>query len=192
MAEAFLTWRSVILATVASVPSGVLVVFALARFRIGAGAPSSQAWRSAIAEVGMVVGTAPWVWMILTPRSGSGGLELIPGRGLATIIGGEPAVAIVQVGGNLLVFAAFGFFAPVRWRLGIAAVAAYAATGSVIVETLQHTLQLGRVSSVDDVALNALGAALAALCSYRWSRRRTDAHPSRGEVMAVRDRDWAR
>jgi VanZ family protein len=29
----------------------------------------------------------------------------------------------------------------------------------------------GGVSSVDDVALNTIGAVLAALCSYRWWRR---------------------
>ena len=37
-------------------------------------------------------------------------------------------------------------------------------------ETLQHTLSLGRVTSVDDVLLNATGAALAALLSLRTAR----------------------
>jgi glycopeptide antibiotics resistance protein len=36
------------------------------------------------------------------------------------------------------------------------------------VEVLQYVLDLGRVSSVDDVLVNAVGAVLAALCSRRW------------------------
>lgn len=48
---------------------------------------------------------------------------------------------LVQLVGNLLAFAAAGL--------------------SVVVEVLQYVMQLGRVSSVDDVLTNALGAALA-------------------------------
>ncbi|MCF4123280.1 VanZ family protein [Antribacter sp. KLBMP9083] len=40
-----------------------------------------------------------------------------------------------------------------------------------LVEVLQYALDLGRVSSVDDVLLNTAGALLAAACSYRWWRR---------------------
>ena len=175
MADAFVTWGSVILASVAAVPFGALVVIALARYRIRAGAPPSRAWRAAVAEVCIVLGTAPWIWMILTPRPDPGRVELMPGRGLATMLAGDLGVVVVQTGGNLLVFFAFGIFAPVRWRLGILAVAGCAAAGSVVVEMLQCALQLGRVSSVDDVVLNTLGAGLGALCSYRWWRRHGDA-----------------
>jgi hypothetical protein len=171
MAAALGIWGTVILASVAAVPLGALIVVELARARVHAGVPPSPAWRTAVAEVGLVLGTAPWLWMVLTPRPGPGGVELVPGRGLAAIVAGDAGTAIVQVGGNLLVSAAFGFFAPMRWRLGILAVAAFAATGSVVVESLQYLLRLGRVSSVDDVALNTIGAVLAALCSRRWWRR---------------------
>jgi glycopeptide antibiotics resistance protein len=45
-----------------------------------------------------------------------------------------------------------------------------AATASVTVEILQYGLDLGRVSSIDDVLLNAAGAGLAALASRRtWA-----------------------
>jgi glycopeptide antibiotics resistance protein len=172
MAEAFRTWGAVVLATLVALPFAAALVALLARRRVRAGASPRWAWRCAVAEVGMVVGTIPWIWMILTPRAAPGRLELIPLRGLVSILGGDPGVAVVQVGGNLLVFAAFGLFAPVRWPIGAATVAAYAAAGSVVVETLQYALHLGRVSSTDDVALNTLGAVLAALCSYRWWRRR--------------------
>jgi len=65
----------------------------------------------------------------------------------------------------------------VRWRLGdgrtgtvLWMVAAGAASGSALVETLQWALDLGRVSSVDDVLLNTAGAVLAALATRRWWR----------------------
>ena len=64
--------------------------------------------------------------------------------------------------------------APVRWRLGrgtgavLAVVAGLAAAGSATVETLQWALDLGRVSSADDVLLNTAGAVLAALVTRHW------------------------
>ena len=46
-----------------------------------------------------------------------------------------------------------------------------AAGASAVVETLQYALDLGRVSSVDDVLRGALGAGLAAAASQPLSRR---------------------
>jgi len=111
----------------------------------------------------MVVGTAPWLWMILTPRGSGRALEVVPLVGLLAQLGGAPAVAIEQIGGNLLVFAAFGLFAPLRWELRIPTVAALACAASITVEALQYALAIGRVTSVDDVLLNTLGATVAAL-----------------------------
>jgi hypothetical protein len=171
MAEAFQTWGGVILATMLALPVAAVVGFGLAARRMRTGAASRRAWITAMAEVGIVLGTLPWIWMILTPRPGPGGLELVPGRGLAELLTGDRSSIIVQVGGNLLVFAAFGFLAPIRWPLHPLWIAGCAAAGSAIVEILQHALELGRVSSVDDVALNTLGAVLAALASRPWWRR---------------------
>jgi glycopeptide antibiotics resistance protein len=53
---------------------------------------------------------------------------------------------------------------------------ALAAACSILIETLQYVLGLGRVSSVDDVLLNTAGAGLAALASRHWWR---DAAPRR-------------
>jgi glycopeptide antibiotics resistance protein len=47
--------------------------------------------------------------------------------------------------------------------------------GTALIETAQYALALGRVSSVDDVLLNALGAGLAAVGSRRWWSRRAAA-----------------
>ena len=118
-----------------------------------------------LAEVGMVHGTVPFVWMTMMPGAGAvpGRFSLIPLRDLATM---GPGGII----GNLLVFASLGFFAPVRFAAlaSLPRVLALGAGCSVLVETAQYVLPLNRVSSVDDVLLNAAGAALAALASRRW------------------------
>lgn len=87
---------------------------------------------------------------------------------------------VVQVGGNLLVLAAFGAFLPMRfavldrlWRVGVVAAAA-----AVTMEVLQYVLNLGRVSSVDDVLVNTTGAVVAALLTRRW----------RSDTVALGDR----
>ena len=96
--------------------------------------------------------------------------SLVPLRDLLTILSGAPLTAIVQVVGNLLVFATLGLLAPVRFAAlaSLPRFLALAAGCSVLVETEQYILRLDRVSSVDDVLLNAAGAALAALASRRW------------------------
>jgi glycopeptide antibiotics resistance protein len=83
------------------------------------------------------------------------------------------------IAGNLLVFAALGFFAPMRF-VALASVPRILALGagcSVLVESAQYLLRLDRVSSVDDVLVNAAGAALAGLASRRWWRTTGEAAP---------------
>lgn len=129
----------------------------------------------------MVFGTAPWVWMIMTPAGGAGGIRLAPFRDLAAVLSGGGAV--IQVVGNLLVFAALGALLPVRFRLGppplvVPLVFLFAAACSSVLEILQ--LPLGRVTSTDDVLVNAFGAAVASLLSFAWWRSRSSpraAHP---------------
>jgi glycopeptide antibiotics resistance protein len=156
----------------------------LVRVRRLRGVPHARAWRHSVAEVGMVAGTLPGIWMILTPEPGEGGLSLVPFRDLAAQLSGPVPAAVVQVGGNLLVLAALGFFLPVRFRLVpgadgraaagprtvavLARVAVVLLGVAVTVEVLQYVLGLGRVASVDDVLVNVVGGLLAALCSRRW------------------------
>jgi hypothetical protein len=179
-------WVPVVVIAIAALPLVVLATLVLARRR-GDGLSSRpetrpdtraqsrpQARRRAMAEVGMVAGTLPWIWMILTPLPAARQVHLVPFVDVADLLAGDPAFAFFQIVGNLLVFAAFGFFAPWRWPgLGVAWVAGVAAGASVVVETLQYSLALGRVSSVDDVLLNAAGAALAAAASRRWVNDRS-------------------
>ncbi|MBW6437214.1 VanZ family protein [Actinoplanes hulinensis] len=168
----FGTITGVVAITVAVLPLVVLGVWSLARRRRAAGVV--WPWRRSLAEVGIVYGTVPWVWMIMTPggRAGevSGRVSLVPLRDLVTIFGGGWLTITVQVVANMLVFAALGAFGPLLfpalrsvWR-----VLALAAAASFLLEAAQYVLRLDRVSSVDDVLLNAAGAGLAALASRRW------------------------
>ncbi|MFE2133656.1 VanZ family protein, partial [Streptomyces sp. NPDC059466] len=156
----FDTFNGVVLMTLVTLPLAALVVWALARRRRAAGVTS--AWRMSMAEVGMVHGTVPFLWMTMMPGAGAGvvppRVSLVPLRDLVTM--GAPGIV-----GNLLVFAALGFFAPMRFAALASAprILALGAGCSVLVETAQYVLRLDRVSSVDDVLVNAVGALLAAL-----------------------------
>jgi hypothetical protein len=165
-------WGAVIVVTVLGTPFAAALAWALASRRAATGGDGwHTAWRDSIAEVGMVAGTLPWIWMVFRPWDKPRRVELVPLRGLLFQLH-DVGTATVQIGGNLLVFAAFGALAPVRWRLGPTSVVVIAAGASAVVETLQYTLDLGRVSAVDDVLVNAFGAGVAAFCSRPWWRRR--------------------
>jgi VanZ family protein len=160
---------------VTALPFAVVLVALLARHRRARGAEPGWALRSAFAEVFLVVGTVPWLWMILTPDPGNRrGHNLVPFHDLIHQFHVGLAYALFQVGGNLLVFAALGFCLPIRFRTGPVVVLVAGTLGSALVETLQWVLDLGRFSSVDDVIVNAAGAFAAAWLSRPWWRRRLD------------------
>ncbi len=156
-------WLPPVLTGLLLVPAGAVVAVGLTRWRRARGLPTGTAWRLSIADAGLVVGTVPWIWMILTPLPGPREVHPVPLLDVWGVLQDGPGFAFVQIAGNLLVFAAFGLFAPLRWRLGPWAVTLIAAVASVTVEILQYVLDLGRVSATDDVLLNAAGAGLAAL-----------------------------
>jgi glycopeptide antibiotics resistance protein len=151
-------WGGVIAVALAAVPVAALLVGLQVRRR---------GLRAPLLEATIVLGTLPWLWMVLTPRGTGRALDLVPFADLAGQLGA--ASAVEQIGGNLLVFAALGAAAPMRWAIGWRVVAV-AAAGSVAIELVQYVLAIGRVSSTDDVLLNAAGAALAAAASRRWWR----------------------
>ena len=171
MADTWHTWGDAVLASVAALPLAVLVLLALVAGRRRRGWPARAAWLRSVAEVGAVVGTLPWLWMILTPGPVPGrSVNLVPLRELAGQVAGDPGTAVAQIGGNLLVFAALGACAPIRWPAlaGPVRLFALGVVASVTVEVAQYLLTIGRVSSVDDVLLNAAGAVLGGLISHRW------------------------
>ncbi|WP_326794082.1 VanZ family protein [Streptomyces sp. NBC_01808] len=171
------TFTGVVLLTVAALPLAALAAWALARRRRLAGARAARAWRMSLAEVGIVYGTVPPVWLILLPGDEDGAVvNLVPLRDLLTMDTG-------QIVGNLLVFAALGFLAPLQFAAlaSVRRVLALGAGCSVLVETAQYVLQLDRVSSVDDILLNTAGAGLAALASPRWWRAGRSPLPAGGQ-----------
>lgn len=184
------TFTGVVFITVAALPLAALAVWALARRRSASGTTPAWAWRMSLAEVGIVYGTVPWVWMTMLPGDRAG-VSLVPLRDLFTIAADRGPVELTgQVVGNLLVFAALGFFAPQRFAAlaSLPRILALAAACSVLVETAQYVLRLDRVSSVDDVLLNTAGAGLAALASRRWWRPTARASSDRPRSGTARRR----
>jgi hypothetical protein len=172
----FDTFNGVVLMTLVALPLAVLVAWALARRRRAAGV--APTWRMSLAEVGMVHGTVPFLWLTMMPGGGAGvvpaRVSLVPLRDLVTM-------GTLGIVGNLLVFASLGFFAPMRWAAlaSVPRVLALGAGCSVLVETAQYVLSLDRVSSVDDVLVNAAGCVLAGLASRRWWRTTAQAPTDR-------------
>ncbi|MBY8875044.1 VanZ family protein [Micromonospora sp. PLK6-60] len=161
------TENGVVLMMLVGLPLAALVGSALALGRRAAGV--SSAWRMSLAEVGLVYGTVPMVWLTLMPGPGAG---VVPGRVSLVPLRDLVTMGPIGIGGNLLIFAALGFFAPMR-SAALASVPRILALGagcSVLVETAQYVFRLDRVSSLDDVLVNAAGAGLAALASRRWWR----------------------
>jgi hypothetical protein len=173
------TENGVVLMMLAGVPLAVLVAWALARLRTG----SASGWRMSLAEVGLVYGTVPMVWLTLMPGPGAG---IVPGRVSLIPLRDLVTMGPIGIGGNLVIFAALGFFAPIRFAAvaSLPRILALAAGCSVLVETAQYVLRLDRVSSVDDVLVNAAGAVLAGLASRRWWRT-TAQKPSEGRRHVV-------
>ncbi|MEU2614902.1 VanZ family protein [Micromonospora sp. NPDC007271] len=163
----FDTFNGVLLMMLVGLPLAALVVWALASRRRAAGV--TWAWRMSLAEVGMVYGTLPLVWLTMMPGPGAG---IVPGRVSLVPLRDLVTMGPVGIGGNLLIFAALGFFAPMRFAAlaSVPRILALGAGCSVLVETAQYVLRLDRVSSVDDVLVNAAGAVLAGLVSRRWWR----------------------
>jgi hypothetical protein len=169
-------WLPDLLVWLASIPVAALVAWLIARWRVRRGLQVREAWRRSLTEVGIVATTVPWLWMILTPLPEPGLVHLMPFSDLRGQFHHPPAYVVEQIGGNLLVFAGFGFLAPIRWHIRPQWIVLVATLGSATVETLQWTLHLGRVASVDDVLVNTVGALLAALCSRPWWRSRDTGH----------------
>ncbi|NGO81377.1 VanZ family protein [Streptomyces sp. YC504] len=178
------TFTGVVALTVAVLPLAALAVWALARRRTATGATRARAWRMSLADVGIVYGTLPPVWLIMLPGDEDGAVvSLVPLRDLL-------AMDTVQIVGNLLVFAALGFLAPLRFATlaSLPRILVLAAVGSIMVESAQYVLQLNRVTSTDDVLLNATGATLAALASHRWWRTTAEPLSGRPRTALVTER----
>ncbi|MEV6065976.1 VanZ family protein [Nocardia sp. NPDC052001] len=162
MRQVWEMWGGVLTVWALAVPvlvAGIRVVLWLRR-----GQPRAVALRNTLAEAGILVGTVPWIWMILTPTGGERGVSLLPLRDLFDTLGDGPEQAVVQVGANMIVFLPLGLLLPLRLPrfAGVGRMFLVGAALSALLEIAQYALDLGRVSSVDDVLMNASGAAIGA------------------------------
>lgn len=164
MGTVWQAWGQVLIVCAVAAPLVCCLVAVLVRWRIRNGAGARVALRHSVAEVGVLAGTLPWVWMILTPTGGAGAVSLVPLVDLAETLRSDPVTVFVQVGANSLLFLPLGFLLPVRFpRLaGVARMTLVGAGLSAALEVSQYVFDLGRVSSVDDVLMNAAGAAIGA------------------------------
>ncbi|GAA0808332.1 VanZ family protein [Spirilliplanes yamanashiensis] len=158
-------WRdhgATIVAALIVLPVGGVVAYLLLVGRLGR--------RRAAAVVGLVAGTVPFLVMLFTPQPAPRSLALRPLRDVPSWFDGSWLTAAEQVGGNLLALAAVGAFLPVLWRpvATLPRIVLLAAVASAGIEAAQWVADVGRVSSVDDVLVNTLGAALAALATRPW------------------------
>jgi glycopeptide antibiotics resistance protein len=135
--------------------------------------PERQAWQRSWAEFGIVFGTLPWTWMgFASAGEGVRGVILIPVLDLVQQVRFNGEFAFYEITSNLMFMLPFGALAPLRWpsMASLARVTLVAAAYSGAIEFLQYALGLGRVSSVDDVLVNAVGALLGAGLTMRWWR----------------------
>lgn len=149
------------------IPVGTVAIIAFAWL------PLSRPWQRRIAEAGMILGTLPWVWLILTPKR-------LPPNAITVYLVPLSDLwhqrDVVQIVGNLLVLFAFGAFAPIRFpSLTLPRLTLLGGAISLTLELLQHFFVPGRVFSVDDVWLNALGCVLGGLVTRRRWRATTSA-----------------
>jgi glycopeptide antibiotics resistance protein len=106
-------------------------------------------------------------------------VSLVPLHDITATLAGPPTAAVVQFGANLALFVPLGFFLPLRVpRLGgVRRMLFLGAAVSAVLEAAQYAFGLGRVASVDDVLLNAAGAALGATVHRATIARSGSAEP---------------
>lgn len=127
-----------------------------------------------MAEAGILLGTLPWIWMILTPAHGERKVILMPLVDLIETLLEASTNTVVQVVANTILFIPLGFFLPRRfpWFGTVPRMLAVGALLSAGLETAQYVLDLGRWSSIDDVLMNATGAGIGAWLTRRYSLQR--------------------
>ncbi len=167
-------WGTVLVVWALAVPVVAAGGWCLARWRIRRGRERTEAVRWTIAEAGILLGTLPWIWMILTPGPGERKVILFPLVDLIDTLLEASTNTVVQVVANTILFIPLGFLLPLRfpWFGTVPRMLAVGALLSAGLETAQYVLDLGRWSSIDDVLMNATGAGIGAWLTRRYSGQR--------------------
>ncbi|MEV0341655.1 VanZ family protein [Nocardia sp. NPDC050713] len=187
MRQVWDAWGHVLIVWACAAPAVLAAIWWTTRWRLRHGRDRNLALRYTVAEVGLVAGTLPWIWMILTPVDGVGSISAVPLRDLVATLTDSSSSAVVQVGANTLLFVPLGFFLPLRLPrfAGVARMVLVGAAVSATLEIAQYVFDLGRVSSVDDVLMNAAGAGFGALLARTHVTRRETGR-SQSERMLLR------
>lgn len=105
--------------------------------------------------------------LTLTPVQdhGQAGGNTDPGRSLRFYLQRPTKDALLQIGGNLALLAPLGVLLPIVWTSlrGPIRLTLLAGVLSLVIETIQGTLVMGRAFDIDDVILNATGVVIAYL-----------------------------
>ncbi|MEV6387557.1 VanZ family protein [Nocardia xishanensis] len=186
MRQVWDAWGHVLIVWLCAVPVLVAAIVSMTRWRMRRGVTPELALRYTVAEAGLAGGTLPWVWMILTPVAAEGAVSAVPLRDLVATLGDSPSSAVIQVGANTLLFVPLGFFLPLRLArfAGVARMTLLGAAVSATLEIAQYVFDLGRISSVDDVLMNAAGAGLGALLAQIHAARREAGRSRSARVLA--------
>lgn len=130
--------------------------------------------------------------LAVTMMSGVGGtgVNLVPGSGIRSALNNvNRGLGLLNLVGNVVMFAPVGFLLPVVARLRLRGAVAACASLSVTVELLQ--LMLGRSLDIDDVLLNTLGGALGAAAGVAvadWLRRHSPPPLRTAKLDVARER----
>ncbi|MFS2291454.1 MAG: VanZ family protein [Actinomadura sp.] len=115
--------------------------------------------------------------LTLTPVQdrGQAGSNTDPGRSLRFYLDRPTKDALLQLGGNLALLAPLGVLLPIVWTTlrGPIRLALLAGVLSLVIETIQGTLVMGRAFDIDDVILNTTGVVIAYLFLGRRLSRAT-------------------
>lgn len=149
------------------------VVLLIAGFLLMRGWTWNKALLRALVDTLAVASLIPAVLLTLVMPGGvHTTIELVPLTDMWAT--GINATTLYQNAGNVLLFLPFGALLPVAFN-GVFArlwrILAVAAGLAVAIEVLQYLLDVGRVSSTDDVILNTAGAALGCVLTQHWWRR---------------------
>ncbi|WP_243717670.1 VanZ family protein [Actinomadura sp. KC345] len=105
--------------------------------------------------------------LTLTPvrDNGQAGGNTDPGRSLRFYLERPTKDALLQIGGNLALLAPLGVLIPLVWTTlrGPIRLALLAGMLSLVIETIQGGLVMGRAFDIDDVILNVIGVVIAYL-----------------------------
>jgi glycopeptide antibiotics resistance protein len=178
------TWGYPVMAAVAAIAAGVVVLGALRRGDVAAAVRGASA-------VLLVAAVSAILLRTLHPHGTSTAsvrLNLIPGDSIRDLFKADNVDAVQNVCGNIALFIPIGFLGVLALRWRTAAVTAAATVFSAVIELAQLTVG-GRWVDVDDVLLNCLGAlvgAVAASMATRIVQRRDSSRRQDQDREAVR------